>query len=314
MTSSGIIRALTGTSDHPELTFRRTYRSSVAQVRQAFIRADRLARWFGSIDGEPSSAGDEFTARLSDDPDDVAQGRVLHCEDDSLAVAWSWQGERESVIAARWREVDDGQCEVTVRHTLGEQSHAVGYGGGWEQVLQSLARSLGFAEAGAPDDDEIERAGVQAWRTITRAPLELTKRVPAPVAEVWQAFTTESGMQSWWWNHWDDVAISADAREGGRYRIAVPSQGIELRGSYLAVEHESRLAFTWEWNDADEAGEMYALPDEAVDVTFATDGQGGTILTIRHSGPWEQDAPAQNYAQGWEFTLDELVRQVGGAN
>jgi uncharacterized protein YndB with AHSA1/START domain len=131
--------------------------------------------------------------------------------------------------------------------------------------------------------------------------LVLDTVIPAPVARVWQAWTTREGLAGWWWNHWPDVDIEVDARVGGAYRFAVPTAGIVVSGTYLAVEERSRLAFTWKWADAD--GRSVA---EVVDVRFAEEG-AATRVFIVHSGPWTDDAPGESYRQGWTFVLAALA-------
>ncbi|MBZ2198108.1 SRPBCC family protein [Occultella gossypii] len=299
-----IRRALTGTAERPTLTFRRTYRATPAQVHDACTNPERLARWFGDVAGSPSRTGDAFTAVLSDETGDVAAGRVLSCSAQEIAVSWSWQGEAESVISARISALDASTTELTLQHSLAEPAHAVGYGGGWEQCLHALARSLGAPPDGAADVVEADAAA--HWRTITRTPLELEQRVEAPPDRVWAAFTTADGLRSWWWRHWDDVRFDVDARVGGGYRIEAPGAGITLRGAYLALDEPGHLAFTWVWEDGDGS-----VPDEAVDVRIVPDG-GGCVVQVRHSGPWVDDGPAASYRQGWEFTLGQLALVLGG--
>ncbi|MGC5614838.1 SRPBCC family protein [Georgenia sp. Z1491] len=312
-----IVRALTGPRDHPVLSIVRVYRAEVADQRDACTDTARLARWFGTVTGDPARVGDTFGAALSDDPDDRATGRVLRCADDEVAVEWSWQGEATSVISARFRPVDDNRTELTLRHELAEPDHAVGYGGGWEQVLQSLARALGAASPDAPGDEDSEGGAAEVWLTITRAPLELERTLDADAQRVWAALATEEGLRSWWWKHWDDVTIEADVRRGGAYRIEAPGAGIVLDGRYLDVVppaggRAGRLSMTWRWSDADGTS-----ADEAVDIHVHTGGgaaddapgagaASGTRVVVRHSGPWADDAPAESYRQGWEFTLGAL--------
>lgn len=301
-----VIRALTGTREHPVLTFRRVYRARPAEVRGACTSIERLARWFGQVQGSPTRVGDRFRALLSDDPDDAAEGRVLRCDDDTIAVTWSWQGEPQSVLTAHITPVDEQSTELTLRHALAHPDHAVGYGGGWEQILQSLARSLDAAAIDAPPDDRIEADAVQRWRSITRAPLEIERLVRAPADRVWTALATAEGMRSWWWRHWEDVTIEADVRVGGAYTIEAPGAGIVLDGTYLAVDAPSHLAFTWRWRDEDGTS-----ADEAVDIHVHAEGEN-TRITLRHTGPWPDDAPAQSYRQGWQFVLDELTSVLAG--
>ena len=300
---STIRRALTGASGQPELVFRRRYPGTVAELREACTDPARLARWFGTVHGAPAAVGDAFTAELSENPTDVAEGAVRRCAPDLLEVSWSWQGEPESVITARFAPDGDGAV-LTLHHALAQTEHAAGYGGGWEQALQALARVLGVAEPDAPADEDIEAEAARRWRLLVSSPAELVLDLPASPARVWGAFADAESLALWWWAHWDDVEITADVREGGSFRFHVPSQGIELHGTYLRVIERERLAFTWQWRDAD--GEV---PDESADLRFeAIDG--GTRLTVRHSGPWTDERPATNYLMGWEFTLDQLRQQL----
>ena len=134
--------------------------------------------------------------------------------------------------------------------------------------------------------------------------LEMDALIPAPVETVWAAWTTPHGLRRWWWNHWPDVEIEVDARVGRGYRFAAPGAGIVVSGTYLDVREPTTLVFTWEWTDADgvQAG-------ETVDVRFE-ETDGSTRLTLRHSGPWSDDAPAESYRQGWAFVLAALDSAV----
>lgn len=308
-----LIRSLTGTADHPVLTFRRRYRAGPAEVRDACTNTQRLARWFGQVTGTPAGVGDSFTAFLGGDAD-VAEGRVLRCEEDEIAVTWSWQGEPESIITARINPVDEQYTELILQHALTEPDHAVGYGGGWEQMLHSLARALDAAsppappdEQAAPPDEQIEAEAVRRWGTITRAPLQIERVLPAHVDRVWSALATPEGLRSWWWRHWSDVRIDADVRLGGAYRIEAPGAGIAVAGTYLAVEEPSHLAFTWQWQHSDGTS-----ADESVHIDIrgesGDDGSASTRITLRHTGPWSDDTPAQSYREGWDDVLDELTR------
>lgn len=297
-----VIRSLTGPEQHPELTFRRRYRATAAEVRAAVTDPRRLARWFGAVEGEPSDVGDAFTARLSEEPDDVATGSVLHCEERVLAVSWTWQGEPESVITARIEPVSRDETELVIVHELREAAYARGYGGGWEQMLTALDRSLS-GEPADRTDAQIETDAVARWTSLTRQALELEHRVDASVEQVWDAFASADGLAAWWWSHWADVRVEADVRVDGAYRIVAPGAGIVLAGRYLVVEPQKRLAFTWEWSAQDGA-----TTDEAVDLRFSPSGTGGCLLTIRHTGPWPDDGAAVAYRQGWESTLPALDR------
>lgn len=143
-----------------------------------------------------------------------------------------------------------------------------------------------------------------ADRATVERTLRMEQVIPAPVGRVWAAWTTPDGLRRWWWNHWPDVEIEVDARVGGTYRFAAPNAGIVVSGTYLDVLEPYRLVFTWEWTDDDgtQAG-------ETVDVLFAASDRS-TLLTLTHSGPWSDAAPAESYRQGWAFVLDALEKAL----
>lgn len=299
-----VVRSLTGSVNRPELTFRRRYRATVSEVRAAVTDPRRLARWFGDVEGDPTRVGDAFAVRLSEAPSVVAVGTVLSCAEDAVVVSWTWQGEPESVITARLETVSSEETDLVVVHELREAAHAAGYGGSWEQMLTALDRTLG-GTGDACSDVEVEAAAVDRWGTLTRASLDVRRRVAAPVDQVWAAFASAEGLACWWWTHWADVRIEADVRVGGSYRIIAPSAGIVLTGRYLVVESCRRLAFTWEW-----AGSEDTTTDEAVDLTFTPDGPRGCLVSVRHTGPWPTDEPIESYRLGWESTLPALNRAL----
>jgi uncharacterized protein YndB with AHSA1/START domain len=136
--------------------------------------------------------------------------------------------------------------------------------------------------------------------TAQPAELHLDRIVSAPVAAVWEAWTTKTGLKRWWWSHWADVEIELDPVVGGRYRFAAPHAGIEVSGTYVVIRETEHLAFTWRWEDADGVQE-----GEVVDVRF-TSVPEGTRLRLSHRGPWETSTAAEDYRQGWTFVLNSL--------
>lgn len=302
-----LIRALFGSTDAPELTFRRSYPSPVASLRDACTDPDRLARWFGTVNPVPTSVGDRFDALLSDDPDDKAAAEVLQCTDDLVQISWTWQGEKPSVITARFVSTGDESSELVLHHALTEAVHTTGYGGGWEQLLASLERQL-TGGGDASGDEQLEKQAAAHWKAMAASPMTLEQTIEAPVDRVWQAFASSEGLKSWWWKQWPDVTVDADVRPGGQFAIAAPSMGISLTGDYLVVDEPHRLAHTWRWADGDGVSR-----DEAVDLRFEPAGDSSTVVKVRHTGPWSDGTAAENYRQGWQFTLGQLAEQVAAS-
>jgi len=306
--TASTLRSLLGTAASPELVLQRRYRAAPGEVLAACTDLERLAQWFGQVDGGPAAVGDAFTVRFRDAEDLPAAGEVLACAAEGLSISWSWQGEAESVISVRVTAAGEGGSELTLLHVLSEPDHVAGYGGGWELQLESLARHLADAPSSPDAEDgteaqdrvEAEQHAVAIWEAMTTRPLEIRWHIPADLDRVWAALATTDGLTPWWWGHFPFVTIDADAAPGASYRITAPSAGIELEGTYLIVARPRRLSATWHWSEAGITSQ-----DEAVDIALDP-GDPGTVITLRHTGPWTDDQAPENYRQAWHTTLAGL--------
>jgi len=311
--SRRIARSLIGSPAEPEMILRRVVPAGPADVLAACTQPERLADWFGAVEGAPAEVGDPFTVRFGDA--EAARGRVLACAQDGFGFSWTWQDEAQSYLSVRVRpapadphDADSApHTELTVLHALAEPDHVAGYGGGWEQLLDSLADHLGEPGASASDPAADEAEVIERWRSMSARPLEIRWHVPATTDRVWNALTTGEGVRRWCRHHGQDVSIEADAAPGSGFRILAPSAGIVLEGVYLMVDAPRRLALTWRWQDGDGVTE-----DEAVDITLE-EVEDGTILTVRHTGPWDDDASPSRYQEHWESALADLEEDLTGA-
>ncbi|GAA1935084.1 hypothetical protein GCM10009775_28740 [Microbacterium aoyamense] len=290
-----IVRALTGDAAQQTVSLAREYRAAPAEVWHAITTPERIARILGALTGPvPTAPGDVFHIDIGGER--VRRAELMKCAAPyELAYTW-WSGDDDpGSVRIRLTPTGDG-TRVTITHDRLRPHWTGGYGAGWEASLAALAEVLGSPAAIAPAAD---------WSLLQERPLELTLRMEAPRDRVWDAWTTSSGLATWWWSHWTGVEIIADVRVGGAYRFAAPAQGMAVAGEYLVVDPLERLAFTWVWSDDDGVS-----VDEAVEVMFAEDA-GGTALTVRHTGPWPSDEPVESYRQGWEFVLGALRSAVG---
>lgn len=140
--------------------------------------------------------------------------------------------------------------------------------------------------------------------------LRLHRVVAAPPARVWEAWTAEEGLASWWWHHLQDTTYAVDLRVGGDYRFEAASQGFGVTGEFLRIEEPHRLEMTWVWLDDGERGAI-----EKVVVTFTPEKHAAsTRIDLVHTGPWTTPEPADNYAIGWSSTLDQLQTTVAGGS
>jgi len=301
-TSLDLRRALTGSRRHPAVDVERRFAVAPAEVWDALVQPDRLARWLGRIEGaERPLVGADFVVGFDDEPHEHADCTLLACEPErTLTVAWRWTGEPDSVIHVSVREADGGSV-LRLRHELVDPQSVVEYGAGWEAHLDGLGDALAGLE---PRPFAMAEEGT--WTRMSDGVLQVERVVDAPREAVWTAFTTADGLRSWWWRHWTDTTVAADVRVGGRLRIAAPAAGILLEGEILTLDADAgHRAATWVWTDADGTS-----PDEAFDVRLTAEGDA-TRVTVRHSGPWADAAPAESYRQGWEFVLAELAAVVG---
>jgi len=74
---------------------------------------------------------------------------------------------------------------------------------------------------------------------------EITKRVDAPVDDVFRAFTDADQLEVWWGPEGFTVAdVTSDARPGGRFRLVMTGpddEGQLVEGTYREVSAPSRL-------------------------------------------------------------------------
>jgi len=137
-------------------------------------------------------------------------------------------------------------------------------------------------------------------RTVT-----LTRRIAASVDAVYAAWTTESGLRTWYApvDGWVVGDATVDARVGGSYRVtfgpAPAGDAYIEQGTYTVVEPGARLV----WNGT-VTGDADGENDEShIEVTFTPDGDG-TLLTVVEKG-LSPDA-ADMHEQGWSEALDRL--------
>jgi uncharacterized protein YndB with AHSA1/START domain len=134
---------------------------------------------------------------------------------------------------------------------------------------------------------------VTSTRTIERD-------LPAEPGRVWNALTDARELTRWFWPPRLEAAIEADARVGGRYRIASPSAGMAVSGEYRNVESPTRVVFTWSWDGEAE--------QTLVTIDLAEAGDG-THLTLVHEG-FAKPETRDEHAQGWQDCLERLPAHV----
>lgn len=140
---------------------------------------------------------------------------------------------------------------------------------------------------------------------LTKPSLTLKRRIKAPPAQVFAAWTDPQKIVRWFGPN-ETVAGSVraqmDVRAGGKYQMNFRTEDGEshqVGGVYREVVPNSRLMFTWAWHSTPER-------ESLVTVTVAADGDG-TILTLHHEQFFDQ-AARDGHERGWTGTLEKLDR------
>jgi uncharacterized protein YndB with AHSA1/START domain len=137
--------------------------------------------------------------------------------------------------------------------------------------------------------------------------LTLKRRLNAPPAKVWAAWTSAEKITHWFGpaqTKDGSVRATLDVRVGGRYRASFTTadgEYHEVGGVYREVVPNRRLVFSWAW---------HSTPERESLVTVSLKPHGaGTLLTLQHEQFFDQ-AAADGHRNGWTGSLDRLEKFV----
>jgi uncharacterized protein YndB with AHSA1/START domain len=140
-----------------------------------------------------------------------------------------------------------------------------------------------------------------------RHSLTLKRRIKGSPAQIFAAWTNPTKMTAWLGPEGAyDVTATADARVGGRYRLAFRTPDGEMndaRGVYREVVQNEKLVFTWAWQSAPEE-------ESVVTITLKADGPA-TLLTFVQE-PFVDEEARDDHRGGWEGAFDKL-EEIQGA-
>jgi uncharacterized protein YndB with AHSA1/START domain len=137
----------------------------------------------------------------------------------------------------------------------------------------------------------------------TKPSLTLKRRIKAPPAQVFEAWTKPEKIVHWFGpaeTVSNSVRAQMDVRVGGRFRVSFRTEDgeyHEVGGVYREVVPDRSLMFTWAWHSTPER-------ESLVTVTLSNDGNG-TLLTLHHEQFFDEKA-RDNHQRGWTGTLDKL--------
>lgn len=135
----------------------------------------------------------------------------------------------------------------------------------------------------------------------------LTVTLPAPPDFVWQMWTDPRRL-GWFGSDPGGTVIDAraDVRRGGSYRVTFENSDgsrYTCQGTYLRVERQNLLEFTWTW-----AGLEHHT--ERVRVAFVPEG-AGTVMAFEHCDI--DPNTVHGYLEGWKTTFEKLRLALGAA-
>ena len=132
-----------------------------------------------------------------------------------------------------------------------------------------------------------------------RASVELERRLPASIAEVFRWFTEPDLMARWMTPVGTATAI-VDLRIGGALRVVMRGGDtvIEHTGTFTEVDPPRRLAFTW-------TSPFTGVEPSLVTVELEPGGEQETVLRLRHSELPE--SAAESHRGGWGAMLGRLA-------
>lgn len=134
--------------------------------------------------------------------------------------------------------------------------------------------------------------------------LTIVRRLKAPPARVYAAWTRPELMVRWWGP--DDgpvLSAEADPRVGGRFRVVfqtLDGKTHDCRGEYREVEANRKLVFTWQWVTMPEQQSLVTIMLHPVDE--------GTEMNFTHA-QFVDEAERDGHLQGWNGAFDNLAAQ-----
>ena len=138
---------------------------------------------------------------------------------------------------------------------------------------------------------------------LTQPSLTLARRLKAPAAKVFEAWTDPQKIVQWFGpapTLVDTVKADMDVKVGGHFRISFKTDDgeyHEVGGKYLDVVPDQRLVFSWAW---------HSTPERVSQVTVVLREEGDvTLLTLTHD-KFFNEAARDGHTRGWTGTLDKL--------
>lgn len=134
---------------------------------------------------------------------------------------------------------------------------------------------------------------------MTTQPITVETTVAAPVATVWDAYTTPENIIQWNSpsDDWHTPAATVDLREGGAFSSRMEardgSMGFDFAGTYTRIVEHERIE--------------YDFGDRHARVEFSPE-DGGVRVSVTFDP--ESENPVEHQRGGWQSILDSFKRHV----
>ena len=139
-------------------------------------------------------------------------------------------------------------------------------------------------------------------------PVVVENTFKASPSRVFRAWTDPAEVKAWFGQAPHSMsAIEIDLREGGAWKFSMlPSDTSRdaLRGTYVTVEPDRKLVFTWCHEREFADGRVEVTPDSEVTVTFEPSEQG-TFVRLTHAGIRKEDA-RKGVGSGWSASFGSI--------
>lgn len=164
-------------------------------------------------------------------------------------------------------------------------------------ALCPLGSAAGLHGAGTqilrPGQERSEDISILRTERVAR----LTLRLPVEREAAYDAWIDANRLVEWF-PHWAEMTVT----EGGSYEIGWEGYDGVWQGTYLVVQRPERLSFTWLPPASVFPSGAY---ETTVDLLFEEGEDGGTILTLEHTG-FEGAAELEAQLQAWRAYLFAL--------
>lgn len=126
--------------------------------------------------------------------------------------------------------------------------------------------------------------------------------IPAPIEEVWRAWTTPEDIKAWnaASDDWHCPAAEIDLRVGGRFSSRMEakdgSEGFDFAGTFTKVVPNKVIEYTMD-------------DERSVAVVFVAGEQSVTVCTTFDT---ESVYPVEAQRQGWQAILNNFAKHVQG--